>query len=92
MSVRMGHGAKCLWEHTVAKKFQEDAEVLTQNLRVTQSALQAQRQALLISNERSTELRKLLDEQHVANSETLAKMSQLLTKATTRTCSCETEK
>lgn len=68
----------------VAEKTQEETKILAQRLRDAEAELRSEHQALLIAHERANELRRLLDDQRISNSEALDKMSLLLTEATQR--------
>ncbi|ABD69982.1 conserved hypothetical protein [Rhodoferax ferrireducens T118] len=68
----------------VAKKIQEDTQILAQRLRDAEIELRSEHQALLITHERANELRRLMDDQRISNGEALDKMSLLLTEATQR--------
>lgn len=74
----------CLKDAEMAgEKFQEDEQTLAQKLHAMEVELRSERQALLLANERASELRDLLDEQRTANGAAIAQLSQLLTEATT---------
>ena len=68
---------------TVGNQFQAVKQTLAQKLINLESELRSERQALLLANERASELRDLLDEQLTANGAAIAQLSQLLTEATT---------
>ncbi|NMM12815.1 MAG: hypothetical protein HHJ17_04615 [Rhodoferax sp.] len=68
---------------TVDNQFQAEKQTLAQKLINLESELRSERQALLLANERASELRDLLDEQRTANGAAIAQLSQLLSEATT---------
>jgi chromosome segregation ATPase len=67
---------------TVGNQFQAEKQTLLQKQLDAQSELRSARQALVLANERATELRGLLDEQRTANGAAIAQLSQLLIEAT----------
>lgn len=65
----------------VRNEFEAVKIALSDKLRVSQFELATLNQALSIANERSKELRGLLDEQRITNASSLAELNQLFSKA-----------
>ena len=66
----------------VRKEFEAVNVALSDKLRLSQIELATLNQALTTANERSMELRGLLDEQRIANASSLLELNQLFLKAT----------
>lgn len=65
----------------VGNQFQAEKQTLVQKLHDSEFELQSVRQALVLANERASELRGLLDDQRTANGAAISQLSQLLTDA-----------
>lgn len=67
---------------TAGNQFQAEKQTLSQKLHATELELRAARQALVMANERASELRGLLDDQRTVNGAAMTQLSQYLTEAT----------
>lgn len=63
---------------TVGNQFQTELQAQTQKRQAIEQELRSERQALQLANQRTNEMRGLLDEQRTANGTAIAQLSQLL--------------
>lgn len=76
----------------VGNQFQAEKQTLVQKLHDSEFELRSVRQALVLANERASELRGLLDDQRTANGAAISQLSQLLTDANQKAANAKPRK
>lgn len=90
--LKLNHQQAAQQAERVDNQFQAEKQTLVQKLHDSEFELRSVRQALVLANERASELRGLLDDQRTANGAAISQLSQLLTDANQKATNAKSRK